>query len=148
MRLLAFDTSGYNCFVRGLPEALEEVKKYPHMIVSPIVLGELEAGFLGGSKTQWNRDILGEFLATSSVSVVQITRDTAQRYAAIHRYLRAKGTPVPSNDIWIAASAMEHGATVLTSDRHFLKMPQVITRLLDPSSSPQARRTIPRTPQR
>ncbi len=135
MRLLALDTSGYAAFVRGNDEALEVVRSHPHIVVSPVVLGELHAGFLAGSKIEWNKGILAELLASSMVSVVDITRDTAERYAAIHHYLRSRGTPVPANDIWIAAGAMEHGATLLTMDRHFLKIPQVITRLIDTSSS-------------
>ena len=134
MRLLALDTSGYSAFVKGVDEALEVVRSHPHIVVSPVVLGELQAGFLAGSKPEWNRGILAELLANSMVSVAEITRDTAERYAVIHHYLRSRGTPVPTNDVWIAAGAMEHGATLLTTDRHFLKMPQVITRLIDTSS--------------
>jgi len=60
------------------------------------------------------------------VRIVEIDEETAERYAVVTDYLRRAGTPVPTNDLWIAASAMQHGLKVLTADAHYLKIPQVI----------------------
>ena len=134
MRLLALDTSGYSAMMRGGEEAVGIIREHPHVILSPVVTGELEYGFLGGRKVDWNMQILNRFLSSDSVSVTPITRDTATRYASIHRYLKKSGTPLPANDIWIAAGAMEHGATLMTADRHFEKIPQVLSRILERAS--------------
>jgi predicted nucleic acid-binding protein len=65
------------------------------------------------------------------VGIVLITEDTAERYARIYAYLRTAGRPIPTNDLWIAASAMEHGAELLTTDRHFLDVPQIVVRFCE-----------------
>ena len=91
-----------------------------------MVLGELLAGFLMGRNEKRNRDILEDFLSSPRVTIVEIDEETSERYALIVQSLRMKGTPIPTNDLWIAASAMQHGLRVLTTDKHYLKVPQII----------------------
>lgn len=94
--------------------------------VNPVVLGELRAGFVRGRLRQKNEARLRQFLASSRVSVVPVDEETAERYAVILDALWNAGTPIPTNGIWIAASAMQYGLAVITTDAHFLKIPQIL----------------------
>ena len=100
------------------------------ILVPTIVLGELLAGFALGSREAENRADLNLFLDGARVSIATHGLETAERYARIFSSLRSLGTPIPTNDLWIAASAMEHGAEILTADRHFQHVSQVMVRLL------------------
>lgn len=120
------DTSAYSAFLRGNPAVARTIQEADEITFTPVVLGELYAGFLLGKQEKRNRDILSEFLAAPRVKVLDIDAETAERYAAIFSYLREKGTPIPTNDLWIAASAMQHGLKILTTDEHYLKVPQVL----------------------
>lgn len=120
------DTSAYSAFKRGNPEAIDLLRKAPDILLPVIVLGELWSGFESGSKRETNRHELDAFLSSPRVLVVQAGIETAARYAVIHAYLRANGRPIPTNDLWIAALAMEHGTTLLTADAHFLQLPQIL----------------------
>lgn len=121
------DTSGYAAFLRGSPEVKEAVQQADEIVFSPVVLGELIAGFLMGRNERKNRAILKDFLSSPRVIVAEIDEETSERYAVIVQSLRTKGIPIPTNDLWIAASAMQHGLKVLTTDKHYLKVSQIIT---------------------
>ena len=121
------DTSAYGAFLRGSPGVKEAVQQADEIVVNPVVLGELKAGFVMGKNEKRNRAILKDFLSSPRVTIVEIDEETSERYAVIVRSLRMKGTPIPTNDLWIAASAMQHGLRVLTTDKHYLKVPQIIT---------------------
>jgi|TARA_Y100000294_G_C8378484_1_gene265693 predicted nucleic acid-binding protein len=96
------------------------------------VIGELLSGFDAGSQSAENRTDLDAFLTIPRVSTVPISSETAERYAHIYVYLRSQSKPSPANDLWIAASAMEQSAALLTSDTHFLQIPQIIVQHLSP----------------
>ena len=100
--------------------------------LNPAVLGELRAGVLRGSRLAENEERLRGFLAAPRVRVLDITAETARRYAVILNQSRDAGTPLPVNDVWIAASAMEHGLTLLTTDAHFLRVPQILVEFVPP----------------
>jgi len=121
------DTSAYAAFLRGNPEVKEVVQQVDEIVLNPVVLGELKAGFLMGKNEKRNRAILKDFLSSPRVVIVEIDEETSERYAVIVQSLRIKGTPIPTNDLWIAASAMQHGLKVLTTDKHYLEVPQIIT---------------------
>src|SRR3989344_3834979 len=87
--------------------------------MSPIVLGELLGGFEYGNKTKKNRDELQQFTQSSRIRFFSITSDTANFYSQIYSSLRKKGKPIPSNDLWIAAQALENGCVLCSHDRHF-----------------------------
>jgi predicted nucleic acid-binding protein len=87
--------------------------------VSTIVLGELWTGFLLGGGLRRNEAELREFLENPVVEVLEVDHDVARAYAEIVVDLRKAGSPIPTNDIWIAAVAARAGATVLTYDTHF-----------------------------
>jgi tRNA(fMet)-specific endonuclease VapC len=112
----------------GLRELLQEVDD---IVFTPIVLGELRAGFTGGRRARSNLRQLAQFRESPRARDVAIDDGTAERYAAIVIALRAAGTPIPTNDAWIAASAMQHGLTVVTTDAHYDKVAQVLTERFD-----------------
>ena len=121
------DTSAYAAFLNGNPEVKLSIQQADELFLNPIILGELLNGFLIGKKEKKNRAILKEFLDSSRVKILDIDEETSERYAVILSHLRKSGAPIPTNDIWIAASAMQHGLKVLTMDKHYLGVPQIIT---------------------
>jgi tRNA(fMet)-specific endonuclease VapC len=121
------DTSGYSAFMRGEDAVKEILQTVESIYLNPIVLGELRAGFLRGRARLKNQERLERFLSSSRVSTISVDDETAERYAFILEGLWAAGTPIPTNDIWIAASAMQYGLKVVTTDAHFLKVPQIVT---------------------
>jgi len=120
---VVLDTSGYSALLRGDLGSLEVLQSATQVLVPVVVLGELHSGFRLGSRRADNERVLGEFLDRPSVLVVNVTHETAKRYAEIDVYLRRMGKPIPRNDVWIAALTMEHGATLLTHDAHFRELP-------------------------
>ena len=129
---IMLDTSAYSLFKRGNPEVVDRIRSTSRILIPSIVIGELLAGFEGGSKKEQNRKELDAFTGSARVQMVSITPDTAQRYAHIYKYLKTAGTPVPTNDLWIAASAMEHNAELITSDHHFSYIPHILVHLFTP----------------
>ena len=119
MSRYCLDTSAYSQFKRGHQEVAELLDAASYVGVPSIVIGELWMGFLGGAKPRENELELHQFLTHRVVEEVPIDRDIARIYAEIVWALKAKGTPLPTNDIWIAATAVRIGATVLTFDDHF-----------------------------
>jgi tRNA(fMet)-specific endonuclease VapC len=130
MTPLMLDTSAYAFFKRGNKDALTAIQEATSILIPLPVLGELWGGFAVGSRNQENREELDTFLQSRRVKVVPIISDTAERYAFIYTYLRKAGRPIPTNDLWIAASAMEHSAILLTADQHFQHVPQILLNLL------------------
>ena len=119
MRPILLDTNAYSAFMLGAFEVVEILAQADTLYVNSVVLGELLGGFAVGSREAKNRSELARFLASPRVAVLPLTAITADSYALIHASLRRKGQPIPSNDLWIAASALEHGAALLTRDAHF-----------------------------
>lgn len=132
MSRLLVDTSAYSAWVRGYPPIRASIQRASGLYLSVIVLGELLAGFRGGARQRQNEEYLRSFLSTARVGVLHIDRETVIPYAAIQHELRRRGTPVSPNDLWIAATAYQHGLRVLTLDRDFTKIPQVIVEPIEP----------------
>ena len=121
MKLL-LDTSAYVGFKRNIPDVVGIIVGAEWILFSPVVLGELMFGFRNGTRFKENMNELNEFLQHDVVELAQIGKTTSDRYSRIAAQLKRKGTPIPSNDIWIAAQTMEHGAELITSDQHFEKI--------------------------
>jgi predicted nucleic acid-binding protein len=120
------DTSAYSALLRGNEDVKRAVQESDEIYLNPVVLGELLAGFAYGGKEKKNREILREFLASPRLQVTDIDEETSERYAVIINYLWQEGTPVPTNDLWIAATAMQHGLKLITTDGHYRNIPQII----------------------
>lgn len=126
MSRVLLDTSGYSAFMRGDDSVKDILQTVDTIYLTPVVLGELRVGFLRGRARQKNEDRLRQFLSSSRVSILTMDDETAERYAVILNGLWTAGTPIPTNDMWIAASAMQYGLTVVTTDAHFLKISQIL----------------------
>jgi len=118
MKIL-LDTSAYVGFKRKIEEVVDIIASAESILFSPIVMGELMFGFRNGNRFKENMVDLNNFLEHEVVEFIQIGKTTSDRYSRIVLHLKRQGTPIPSNDIWIAAQAMEHGAELITLDRHF-----------------------------
>ena len=118
MRILP-DSNAYSNYSRGNETIGEIMWAADEIFMSAIVIGELLAGYRGGTRFEINSAELRSFLANPNVSVVSVSAATADHYARISASLRAKGRPIPTNDIWIAAHAMETGADLVSADSHF-----------------------------
>ena len=113
------DTSAYSHFKRGDPQVVDLIDRADWVGVPVIVLGELAVGFRHGTRRDVNQAELDRFLANPAVEVLSVSEDVVGLYADIVLDLKKAGTPIPANDIWIAAIAARHGAAVLTYDAHF-----------------------------
>ncbi len=118
MRLL-LDTSAYSALLRGHRAVAATVRRADRVLLSVVGVGELLYGFRHGERYEENAARLEAFLANPAVTLLEAGRATADRFARIATSLRRKGRPIPTNDIWIAAHAMEAGADLLSSDAHF-----------------------------
>lgn len=127
MRPILIDTNAYVAFKRGERLLIEIFQQAEVLGISSIVLGELLAGFECGNRTKKNRDELHEFLSVSRVKLFSVTSDTAAFYSQIYSSLKRKGKPIPSNDMWIAAQALENGCVLCTFDKHFDAIEGLIT---------------------
>lgn len=119
MRPISIDTSAYTAFKIGDVAIIAVLQHAAEILVSTIVLGELLAGFAASSRESVNRKELALFLESPRVRVVTCGSSTADSYALVYLSLRRRGKPIPTNDLWIAASCLEHGAALLTLDGHF-----------------------------
>ena len=119
MRPVLMDTNAYTAFKRGHTETIKIVQSAEKIGMSPIVLGELLGGFDHGKKSKQNRNELREFLASSRIEIFPITIDTANYYSQVYFSLKRKGQPIPTNDMWIAAQALENACVICTYDKHF-----------------------------
>ena len=120
------DTSAYSALRRGDQAVLDVVRRSETIAISAVVLGELHSGFRAGNRCAENKAQLAQFLSKPSVRVLSVTEETALRYAEVDVYLRKKGRPIPRNDVWIAAVALEHGLQLVTLDVHFREIPLLL----------------------
>ena len=116
---LVLDTSAYARLRTGDPDVMDMVAAAETVVLPVTVVGELEAGFAAGSRAAANRIALNDFLSEPFVTVLDVTRSVARRYGDVFAELRRAGTPIPTNDLWIAASTLDCGGSLLTFDSHF-----------------------------
>ncbi|MEZ4629274.1 MAG: type II toxin-antitoxin system VapC family toxin [Deinococcales bacterium] len=118
MKLL-LDTNAYTAFLKGQENVVSKIRQAKNIYMSAIVVGELLFDFRNGNRFEQNSQILNEFLANPYVHFVTVGQTSADRFGRIATQLKQKGTPIPSNDIWIAAHVFEMGAELLSFDQHF-----------------------------
>ena len=119
MRPVLLDTNAYTGLINGDTRVYEYIVQADVICMSTVMLGELYAGFYGGSKSEWNSTILNDFLKKETVKIIDITHETAKIFGGIKNELKQKARMIPVNDIWIAAHAIETDSTLLTYDKHF-----------------------------
>ena len=119
MKGILIDTNIYNHALVGDAETISILQQAQRIGFCSISIGELLSGFKGGKREKKNREELAEFLDTPRVQIYVIDEDTAEFYALILNDLKKKGKPIPTNDIWIAAVALQHGFSLFTKDKHF-----------------------------
>lgn len=119
MKAILIDTNVYSAFKAGDPDVVRAFQKADQIHVNATVIGELIAGFKAGSRESQNRDELAAFLNGPRVVLDDISPATGEFYAHLYLMLRLKGTPIPTNDLWIAASALQKGCALFSLDSHF-----------------------------
>ena len=114
------------------PTIVKVADQFP--AVPAVVIGELRFGFLAGSAIRRNEDELERFLAHPVVEELPVDREVARAYAEILTALRERGTPIPTDDVWVAATCATAGAPLIAYDAHFRAVDRIGTVLLDPSN--------------
>ena len=122
---VAIDTNAYVGFLRGERELVEAIGRAEKIFLPFVVLAELMAGFLGGSRSERNERSLIRFLNAPRVEPLFADEQTTHHYARLYLQLRKQGTPIPTNDLWLAALVSQHDLMLLARDRHFDHLPQL-----------------------
>lgn len=122
---VAIDTNQYRHAAAGEPSVRNQLQAADHIFLPFVVLAELRAGFLLGSKAEENERSLIRFLNSSRTSALFSDEQTTHHYARLYRQLRRQGTPIPSNDLWIAALVIQHDLVLCSADKHFDHLPQL-----------------------
>ena len=125
MKIL-LDINTYVAFKHGNPEVLEVLQLAYQIDICSVVLGELRAGFALGNRESRNLEELNEFLQVPRVVLLTVDEVTAKYYAKVYKQLRTQGQPIPTNNLWIAAIALQHRFALLSYDRHFLKVESLL----------------------
>jgi tRNA(fMet)-specific endonuclease VapC len=122
---IALDSNRYTDFCRGETRAVETIREADEIWLPLVVLGELRAGFAHGNRRSENERILTRFLGSSRVHVIVPDEQTTHFYADLYAVLRKAGRPVPTNDLWIAALALQHDLVMFARDAHFDHIPRL-----------------------
>jgi tRNA(fMet)-specific endonuclease VapC len=123
---VALDTNRLTDLFQGDANLADQLGYCDEVWIPLVVLAEIKAGFYGGTQKNRNEALLQALLATTTVGVLMPTRETAEHYARVFVQLKRAGTPIPDNDLWIAAMALEHNLTLITRDQHFERIPQLL----------------------
>ena len=122
---IALDTNRYSDLCRGVSEVAEPVSQAERIFMPFVVLGELRAGFQVGTRARQNERALVRFLNSPRVRLLLPDEQTTHHYATLFAQLRKQATPIPTNDIWIAALVVQHDLFLLARDKHFDHLPQL-----------------------
>ena len=122
---VALDSNRYADLCRGIPEVVEQVAQAERVYLPLIVLGELRAGFHAGNRARLNEKVLVRFLGSPRARLLLPDEQTTLHYASLFTQLRQQATPIPTNDLWIAALVIQHHLVLLTRDAHFKAVPQL-----------------------
>lgn len=122
---IGLDTNTYSDAARGEARAVELLRRAREIWLPFVVIGELRAGFASGLAGRRNEAHLARFLSSGRVHVAWADEGTTHLYARLFSDLRAQGTPIPTNDLWIAALVLQHDLVLFTRDEHFCRLPQL-----------------------
>jgi len=131
MKKILIDTNAYVSFKKNNADAVNTFKQTEYIGINIVVLGELLSGFKGGSKESTNRKELEQFLDSPRVNLLMLDEETAEFYARVYWDLKKRGKPIPTNDLWVAASAMRYGLALFTYDEHFANIAGLILHKAD-----------------
>ncbi|MCY3970999.1 MAG: type II toxin-antitoxin system VapC family toxin [Acidobacteria bacterium] len=131
MTVYLLDTDAYSQLKRGHRQLARIVRSATRIYFSTVVVGELLYGFRHGSRFDWNVEELEGFLRSPFVQLVPVSRTTSDRYSRVAARLRARGTPIPTNDIWVAAHAIETGSELLSFDDHYGRVDGLVWKRLN-----------------
>ena len=123
---VALDTNRYVDLCKGVPETADILATADEILIPFVVVAELRAGFVLGKRGADNERVLRLFLLKPGVRVLYADDQTTHHYAGVFRQLRRQGTPIPTNDVWVAALALQHNAALHDRDRHFDHLPQIV----------------------
>ena len=123
---LALDTNRHVDFCRGDSRTVEQVREAERIYLPFVTLAELRAGFLCGTKARHNERVLTRFLNSPRVRTLYADEQTTHHYARLFLQLREQATPIPTNDIWIAALSIQHDLPLFARDSHFDHIPQLV----------------------
>jgi predicted nucleic acid-binding protein len=123
---VALDTNRLTDLFQGDAALAERLGLCDEVWIPLVVLAEIKAGFLGGTERHRNEILLRKLLSKTTVGVLLPDRETAEHYARLFLQLKRAGTPVPDNDLWIAALALQHDLLLITRDKHFKNIPQLL----------------------
>lgn len=123
---VALDTNRYSDLSRGDELVVDLVATADEVWLPFVVLGELRAGFAAGTQGPRNEAVLRRFLLKPGVGIVYADEQTTHHYANVYRQLRSQGTPIPTNDMWIAALVLQHSLALCARDAHFDALPQLM----------------------
>jgi tRNA(fMet)-specific endonuclease VapC len=123
--ILAIDTNAYVDICRRVDDAVRLAQTADRLLLPFVVVAELRAGFQAGTRAPQNERVLARFRASPRVSVLYADEETTRHYARVWTRLRTAGTPIPTNDLWIAAIALQHDAVLFTRDGHFRHIPEL-----------------------
>jgi tRNA(fMet)-specific endonuclease VapC len=122
----ALDTNRLTDLFKGDAALAESLETCDEVWIPLIVLAEIMAGFYGGAQQQRNQVLLRKLLSKDTFRILLPARETAEQYARLFVQLKRAGTPIPDNDLWIAALALQHDLTLITRDSHFQHIPQLL----------------------
>ena len=126
MKKVLIDTNIYSLAMKGEANVVNLLRRIDQVGFSAISIGELLSGFKAGSRETKNREELNIFLDSPRVVVHSIDEGTADFYVSILTTLKAAGTLIPTNDIWIAAVAFQYGYKIFSNDKHFNLIPGLV----------------------
>ncbi len=116
---ILLDTNAYIAIKKGNSSAISLIYQAYTIAVNTVVMAELLAGFTLGNKEKQNIEEFNQFLELPQCKFLSINQETAKYYAQIFKQLKLSGNPIPTNDICIAASALQHDLALFTYDKHF-----------------------------
>ncbi|MCB1193303.1 MAG: type II toxin-antitoxin system VapC family toxin [Leptospiraceae bacterium] len=125
MKKILLDTNAYSNYLRGDENVLSALSEANIVYMSIFVLGELYSGFKNGTKESWNKENLHSFIKKPTVNIIDATIETSIIFAEIKNSLKISESPIPINDVWIAAHAFEMSSVLITFDSHFKNIPGI-----------------------
>ena len=124
---VVLDTNRLTDLFQGDARLAKTLGRCEEVLIPLFVLAEMKAGFYSRTRAARNEALLRSFLTRSTVRILMPGRETCDHYARLFVQLKHAGTPIPINDLWIASLTIEHDATLITRDRHFAKIPQLLS---------------------